>query len=367
MAQHSRPQKGIRPGDGDDSGAYTADQWRATLIAHNRSGGMIVTGAAAPPGLPATQLFPNVGVFYATADRLAVTSPGASQISIATGQAIVDGTLYDNDTAIAATPITIPAGGVNSRIDRVVVRQNYTAVDYTSVNVPALIVDFNTARIAIISGAEAVGPVAPTLIQDENRSAVVGVGYWDIPLAQYEIIHTTGVISNLTDQREWVDAETKKDFAAFHSAYDATLAADIVQDTGKGFPMIAASNSTAYANWRVPHDYISGMECKVVVLPDSASCNVIIAHHGRYSNCLEDWQLNYDRYVAAATAVVGIDDHNCIAEINLDGSVAGSPASGGELVHFSATREDQGSPAGDTCGTLWYMGVHIEYFGWGRR
>lgn len=363
MAQHSRPQKGIRPGDGDDSGAYTADQWRATIIAHNRSGGMIVTGAAAPPGLPATQLFPNVGVFYATANRLVVTSPGASQISIATGQAIVDGTLYDNDTAIAATPITIPAGGVNSRIDRVVVRQNYTAADYTSVNAPALIVDFNTARIAIISGAEAVGPVAPTLIQDENRSAVVGVGYWDIPLAQYEIIHTTGVISNLTDQREWVDAETKKDWAAFHSAYDSSAPGDLVQTSARGFATIAGNDATAFASWRVPQDYISGMSCQVVVIPDS-SANCRISNNGRYGVCDEDWETNWDTFVEATVAVIN-EERNCIAEMNLVGGIAGAAVVAGDMVHFGAVR--RGTDVGDTCNVVYYMGERIEYFGWGRR
>ena len=192
MAQYSRPQAGLSPGDGPDCGAYTANEWRTVMIGNNRSGGMIVTGAAAPPGLPATQLVPNVGVYYATPNRLAVTSPGASQISIDTGMAIVDGTDYVNDTAISAVAITNPAA--NPRIDRVVVRQNYSAVDYTSVNAPALVATANTARVVVISGAEAGAPVAPSLTQDEDRAT-----YWDIPLAQYQIA-VAGTITNLTDQ-----------------------------------------------------------------------------------------------------------------------------------------------------------------------
>lgn len=197
MTQFSRPQAGLFPADGDDCGAYTANEWAAMFMAANRSGGMVVTGAASPPGLPATAIDPNIGVYYRYLDRLVVTSPGVAQISIAVGAAIVDGRVYTNDTAIAATPIIGPAA--NPRIDRVVIRQNYTAVDYTSVNAPALIVDLNTARIAIISGAEAVGPAAPTLTQDEDRAT-----YWDIPLYQYQIA-VGGAITGLTDEREWAD------------------------------------------------------------------------------------------------------------------------------------------------------------------
>jgi len=199
--QFSFPQAGLQPADGIDCGAYTANEYKAMYIAYMRSGGMIRTGAALP-GLPATPLYPNVGVFYVCPDRLAVTSSGAAVISIATGAYICDGAFGYNDTAIVDTAVTLPAA--NPRIDRVVIRQNYTAADYTSVNVPALVVPANTARLCVISGAEAGAPVPLALTQDQDR-----LTYWDIPLFQYQIANATGVISGLTDEREWVDAETK--------------------------------------------------------------------------------------------------------------------------------------------------------------
>ena len=365
MAQSSRPQAGLRPADGDDCGAYTADQWRATLIAHNRSGGMIVTGAAAPPGLPATQLFPNVGVFYATADRLAVTSPGALQISIAVGQALVDGTVYTNDTAITATPITIPAGGANSRIDRVVVRQNYTVADYTSINATGLVVDFNTTRICIISGAEAVGPVAPNLVQDEDR-----LTYWDIPLAQYEIVHTTGIISNLTDQREWVDAETKQVFIPAIGGWNSTDNSLLDFDTGfgtAGWATRATKSSSIYGYWRVPQNFIGDVNVTVravVVNISGGACDIRFSQGASNSTCNEWYETNRSA-IAEDTYPLADLLSECIAEFELDGSVAGNPAEAGEIVRIGGNRD--GNDVSDTCGDVYVSGWMVEYLGYNRR
>jgi len=354
MVQESRPQSGEAPADGVDCGAYRGDDWTSIFNVFNRAGGMIHTLTGA---LPAAQTDPNIGVFYQVANRLAVTSPGASQISIATGCSQVDGRLHINDTAITATAITNPAG--NPRIDRVVVRQNYGIADYTSVNAPALIVPFNTARIAIISGAEAVGPVAPVLVQDTTSAT-----YWDIPLAQYQIA-VGGAITNLVDEREWVDAETKYAWAGFHSAHNDTDGVDVVQDSTRGFPTDGANkDSTAYASWRVPQDYISGMSCKAVVIPDGNG-DIRISNNARHGVCDEDYETNRSRFAEAT--VVGLVDNfrECIAETTLDGVWAGAAVVAGDMVQFSAVR--RATNVADTLGDVYYLGELIEYLGWGRR
>ena len=174
---------------------YTAKEWAAIYAALARAGGMIVDS-----GIRTLASVANIGVFYSVANRLAVTSTGSNDILVDTGAALVGGTFFRNPTAFGtANNIVSPAA--NPRIDRVVVRTNYSAAAYAPTNdatgdfaVPAY-----TSRITIISGAEAAGPVAPSLTQDTARAT-----YWDIPLYQYQI-STLGVITALTDEREWAD------------------------------------------------------------------------------------------------------------------------------------------------------------------
>ena len=361
MTQLSRPQAGLFPADGDDCGAYTANEWATVLIAQNRSGGMMVTGAAAPPGLPATQLFPNVGVYYAVADRLEVTSPAQAQVSIATGAGIVDGRVFTNDTAITAAAVAIPAGAANSRIDMVVLRQNYTNATYTPTYVPSLTVPANTARITVISGAEAVGPVAPTLTQDEDRTT-----YWDIPLGQYQIIHTTGVISALTDLREWVDATTKRFFVQFPYGVDETtpavLAPDTLGDAERGLIMPVAVISEVVCHLTVPNDFISSMTITPVVI--SAEANDAVLYSGaQYGTDTE----GIANHVAASGKVTRAMLAGAVREF-LDGALQIAPTSATVGDVITAYLQRDGTDGDDDVTiSIWAQGVIVDYLGYGRR
>ena len=366
MTQYSRPQAGLFPGDGLDCGAYTANQWRATLIGNNRSGGMIVTGAAAPPGLPATQQFPDVGVYYATPNQLSVSSPAAAQVSIDTGMAIVDGTDFINDTAITAAAVTIPAGAANSRIDRVVVRQNYTGATYTPTYVPSLTVPANTARITVISGVEAIGPGVPTLTQDEDRAT-----YWDIPLYQYEIIHTTGVISAEVDQRDYVDAETKRFFVLAIVGYNVDDTAEIVLTSGYaagpviyGSRIVLTDAKDCYGigRFNFPVDYISGMTSKGVVFsPTGGALKIYCDNQYQAGACLEDYDTHSD-----STGILQVDyvdnayAYNCIQELSISG------LDEDDFVQL-IFRRDASNVLDTLDEDLWLTGWIVEYFGWGRR
>ena len=348
MAESSYPQPGLKPGDGPDCGAYTANQWRGYNVAKMRSSGMIQSSA---PVLPTVAQHPDVGVFYAVPNRLAVTSPGANQISIATGASLVDGTLHYNDTAHTAVAITGPVA--NPRIDVVVVRQNYSAIDYTSANAPALVVTANTARIAIISGAEAGAPVAPGLTQDTTRAT-----YWDIPLAQYEIA-VGGVITNLTDLREWVDAEMKTFLKPFFTGRNGTDGTDIFRRTnaaGLSFPDNKVC--TAGSTFIVQNDFISDMTVRVVVIP-LATGNLYGRLDANYAACSETWNTHSDTAGPSAVAVNNLLNE-CILEVVL------SNESIGDIVGVMFQR-DAADPLDTLGATVNAQGILVEYLGWGRK
>lgn len=188
MAQFSLPWPGIAPGDGADAGPYTAMQWWERLVALFTCGGSVSTLDTDPDRY-------NLGVLARVGNLLAVTNPIANNIQIDTGAALVDGVIAYNDAALT---LTIPLPVTNPRIDRIVLRKNYTSTTYDPAGdagdeeVPAY-----TARITRIVGIESTTPTPPALTQDTSRGT-----YWDIPLAQFRI-STAGVISALTDEREF--------------------------------------------------------------------------------------------------------------------------------------------------------------------
>lgn len=119
------------------------------------------------------------GVLYGYGDGL-VVSGTSSPVSIATGAASVDGFPYESD---AAVQIAVPTPAANTRVDRIVVRANWSA---------------RTCRITRIAGTEGAGP--PSLTQ--NRGSI-----WDMPLASVSI--TTGGVITVTDEREFAHFATR--------------------------------------------------------------------------------------------------------------------------------------------------------------
>lgn len=139
-----------------DGGPYSANAWRDII---NTLG--LADGA-------------NVGVVSGILNELAVTSTGDNNITVNTGRAIVDGTLYENDASESKTS-NDPSVGTTGR--RVVLQKNWTA---------------RTVRIVIISSADGTAAL-PALTQTDGVT-------WEIPLASFTIT-TAGVIGALTDER----------------------------------------------------------------------------------------------------------------------------------------------------------------------
>lgn len=103
------------------------------------------------------------------------------QVKVDTGRAWVAGHFYENDAQLTLA-ISSNASG-NPRIDRVVIRADFTA---------------NTIAATVITGTPAASPVAPAITQSTS--------VWDIPLAQVAAANGAVTIAagNVTDERPLV-------------------------------------------------------------------------------------------------------------------------------------------------------------------
>lgn len=157
MAELSYPWDGTTTGDANIAPYNAATEFAAILEQ--------VSGSSARAD--------RGGVFFGYLNDLAVSSVGVSPASVASGAAIVFGTIYDNSTSVNVA-IPTPAGA--TRIDRIVLRKSWSA---------------QTIRITRIAGAE--GGAAQPITQTPGVT-------WDIVLAHATI--TTGGVVTITDMRE---------------------------------------------------------------------------------------------------------------------------------------------------------------------
>lgn len=118
----------------------------------------------------------NQGVIDSLQNELEVVGV-AGGVTVATGNALVAGGKYENNTTSISVAIPTPVS--DPRIDRIVLRRNWTEKE---------------TRVFRIAGTEAGAPSAPALVQ------ITGT-IWDMPLAQV-LITTAGVIT-VTSEREF--------------------------------------------------------------------------------------------------------------------------------------------------------------------
>jgi hypothetical protein len=143
------------------------------------------------------------GVLKGVDGELAVTGT-SSPVTVATGAAIVNGKFYKN-TAVVEVTVPTPTGA--TRIDRIVLRADYTA---------------QTVRIARLAGTEGSG-TPPSLTQADGMT-------WEISLAQVSI--TTGGVITVTDEREFCHFATK-------------VRQDMIDDGAVGTAQLASSAVTS--------------------------------------------------------------------------------------------------------------------------
>jgi len=334
---------------------YLAKEDSSIRAAIARSGGMIVDS-----GIRTLAALANIGVFYSVDNKLAVTNPGgaANRIDVNTGAAFTCGIFHYNDTSIgAAGDITSPAA--NPRIDRVVVRANFAVAAYVPANASAALftVPTNTARVTIIHGAENPAPVAPALTQDAAR-----LTYWDIPLYQYQI-SVAGAITNLTDEREWVDAETKQLFVPAMIGYNATLAnmlSDNISLAQNQHIFVFPDTNDCYAvgKFVCPSDYLASMTSQgVFIVVGGAGLNIYALNYACFGTCGAAYNTTTVAGALAAEAFGLANEFSCHRSLALAGVAAG------DLVTTRFFRN--GANVLDTLGAdAYFTGWLIEYLGW---
>lgn len=165
MSQTSKPWENNTPGD---AGPYSAEQWAymyrqlftSVFTAHDSSGVFVISGDGTNSAL-----------------LVAATSPATNQVKVYPGEALVNGRHYISD---AQELLTISSNfSVNDRIDRIVLRQDFTA---------------QTIRLAVSVGTAAASPTPPALTQDRS-------GIFEISLAQVTVPSGFVSISTVTDER----------------------------------------------------------------------------------------------------------------------------------------------------------------------
>lgn len=161
VTEDSRPWDGIVLGD---SGPYSDDQW--TDVWRTLLSPVIATS----------------GVFIdqpTASDALNLSGLPATPIFIGSGNALVDGSWYEN-TANVSVIVGTPGAGDN-RIDRIVLRKDWA---------------LQTIRITSIAGGEAPNPTPPAITQVDGTT-------WDLPLWQVHITDA-GVITIQRDERAFI-------------------------------------------------------------------------------------------------------------------------------------------------------------------
>lgn len=108
------------------------------------------------------------------------------QVKVSAGQAFIQGHFYESD--VVETLAIGPADATNPRIDRVIIRLDWT----TSV-----------AQLSVLQGTPAVTPTAPALTQNSNR--------WEITVAQVRVNAGVATIasSDITDERNYFNVNIK--------------------------------------------------------------------------------------------------------------------------------------------------------------
>lgn len=139
------------------------------------------------------RVFAQTGVVKGALGELAVTASGSDMtVSVASGRAVIQGEFYQSDATQKKT--IAPADSTNPRIDRVILRLDWTAKNIT---------------LVVLTGTPAANPEPPDLTQNDILSGA-SQPMWEVSLARvYVPAGATSISqSNITDERGFVGYPT---------------------------------------------------------------------------------------------------------------------------------------------------------------
>jgi len=332
MAQRSLPQAGTGVGD---SGPYSSDEWAEYFQT-------VFTGDQ-----QATQ-----GPIRHFLNELEVTE-AALAVTTATGAGFVYGHFLINDVLLNINILLAAAG--QERYDRVVMVENNTnAVYNTNLALPADYaagVPRNSARVAILQGAEAGAAVLPALLTGPN--------YYMVELARYLVDDAT--VGSVEDRRDFCGLgasgpETQYLWVPAELGFDVTDSLDIplTTETECSIAIMLPDDHWcwAYGRFTVPGNYLSTMAARGVVVFDWPSGNI------RARNIAQTGAIGF----APATTVDSTGDvteavvhsrYASVASLNI------SPLEQGDIVTLWFTRH--GENAADTLGDVAFPGWLVSY------
>lgn len=166
----------------------------------------------------------STGVITGRLNQLAVSADGsAMSVSVATGQAQVEGFFYENDSALALTIAT--AHATLGRIDTVVVRLDRTA---------------NSATLVVVTGTAAASPVAPPLSATDSL--------YELPLANVQVDPAVGVITagKVTDRRVLVKNLTEAAASAAYGTKAARVYSTVTQSIANNTTTVLTFDAERY-------------------------------------------------------------------------------------------------------------------------
>jgi hypothetical protein len=190
----------------------------------------------------------NTGVIKGALNELLIYADSTGmQVKVKSGQAWMQGHFFQSD---AEETLSISnADSTNPRIDRVIVRVDWTA---------------NTIQLAVLSGTPAASPSAPNLTQNGSR--------WEISLAQVYVGANVSTIAtgNITDERDFTENKISTDSTTITRSTNFVgtqkiLFSNLKNKTIKSVRLIASFNAggISRASWGFTEN-ISGPQDKCI-------------------------------------------------------------------------------------------------------
>lgn len=314
MAQRSLPQAGSGVGD---SGPYTEGEWAEyfqTVFTGDRQ---------------ATQ-----GPIRHYLNELEVTQ-AALAVGINTGAGFVYGHFLINDAAVTIN-VALAAAGLE-RYDRVVMVQNNTAAAYnTNLALPAAYaagVPRNSARVAILQGAEAGAAVLPALLTGPN--------YYMVELARYFV--NDAAVGTVTDYRDYCGLgtsgpSTQYEFVQVMGGYNISqgIAIPVTVDmTGLSAALVMPQDdlSSGSGYFTTPGNYLGTMVSRAVVTASTGG-NIYASNWAAAGVCGGSPTASNDGTGPGynVEAIVGSHYYNCVQTLNV------SARSQGDIIRLFFTR-----------------------------